>query len=212
MKEIGRIYVINSMKIYGKDFFKKVERALEGGAEIFQLRLKGVLEDEFIRVAEKIRGLTVKYGVIFIVNDNPIVAKKVGADGVHVGKGDFKVREAREILGSEKIVGASSYDNIELGKQLEQEGANYLGFSSPFESKTKPGKPLTPIEVLRDAVNIINIPIFAIGGINDDNVEDVLKLGVHGVAVISYIFDEGDPYENVKRLREKVYRYFKKYS
>ncbi len=208
MEQIGRIYVINSMKIYGESFFEKIERAFEGGAEIFQLRLKGVSDDELLRVAEKVRRLTEKYGVLFIVNDNPLVAAKAGADGVHVGKGDFKVKEAREILGSDKIVGASSYDNVELGRQLEREGADYLGFSSPFASKTKPEKPLTPVEVLKEAVETITIPVFAIGGINDKNVEEVLELGVHGVAVISYIFDEGDPYENVKRLREKVYRYF----
>ena len=208
MKKLGRIYVINSQRIYPSGFFEALERAFKGGAEVFQLRLKGVPRSEIVQVGKRVRKITRKYGVTFIVNDDPLIAREVEADGVHVGKGDFRVTEARQILGSEKIIGASSYDDIERALALQEEGADYVGFSSPFSSPTKPDKPITPPEVIREAASKLSIPIYVIGGVTDENVLEVLKLGVYGVAVISYAFDRGDPYENVKRLREKVYRYF----
>ena len=208
MKIKGRLYVINSPLTPPGKLPNLVERAFSAGVDIFQLRLKGLPRDEILRIGEKIRSLATKYDVTFIVNDDPLIARELDADGVHVGKEDYQVREAREILGPDRIVGASSYDNLELALKLQEEGADYLGFSSPFESPTKPEKPRTSPELLRKACKTLNIPIFAIGGINPENVEDVLKLGVHGVAVISSVFNSGDPYENVKRLREKIYRFF----
>ncbi len=204
----GRLYVINSPLTPVEKLPEVVERAFSGGVDIFQLRLKGIPRYEILKTGERIRKLAEKYGVIFIVNDDPMMARELEADGVHVGKGDYRISEARKILGIGKIVGASAYDDTDLGIRLQNEGADYLGFSSPFHSPTKPTKPRSSPETISKACRTLRIPVFAIGGITPENVEDVLALGVHGVAVISSIFDSGDPYENVKRLREKVYRFF----
>ncbi len=208
MKITGRLYVINSPHTTIEMLPDVVERAFAGGVDIFQLRLKNLPRDEILKTGEKVKKLAEKYGVSFIVNDDPGIAKELDADGVHVGKGDFRVKAARELLGDGKIVGASSYDDLDLALKLQNEGADYLGFSSPFDSPTKPTKPKTSPDIIKRACKILKIPVFAIGGINLENVEDVLKLGVHGVAVISGVFGSGDPYENVKRLREKIYKFF----
>jgi thiamine-phosphate pyrophosphorylase len=189
------LYIITDKNLIPRGMFlETVEKALRGGARILQLREKDSSQEEIMGLGKGLLQITRKYDVPLIINDSPFLAKKIGADGVHLGKDDPSIQEARKILGSEAIIGASCYGEIERGIQAEKEGADYVAFGTPFFTPTKPERKGTPLEVLRDArKRITKIPIFAIGGINKENAPSVLETGVDGIAVITGVFGSPDP-------------------
>ncbi len=189
------LYIITDKNLIPRVMFlETVEKALRGGARVVQLREKNSSHDEIIRLGKGLLQITRKYDVPLIINDSPFLAKEIGADGVHLGRDDPGIQEAREILGCEAIIGASCYGEIERGIQAEKEGADYVAFGTPFFTPTKPERKGTPFEVLREArEKITKIPIFAIGGINRENAPSVLETGVDGIAVITGVFGSPDP-------------------
>ena len=181
------------------EFYGMIHAALKGGADIIQLRLKPISPLKLMMFGRALLELTGEYNVPLIVDDVPLVAKEIGAAGVHVGKDDPDVKEIREQYGRKLIVGASGYCDVELVRQLEAQGADYVGFSSPYASVTKPSKSKCPLLDLNRAVKSVSIPVFAIGGITLDNVKSVLETGVAGVAVGAGIFYSGKDVEDTTR-------------
>ena len=204
MKKLGPLYGIGGSELIKENFLYKIERAILGGLNVFQLREKNKDKEEIIEIAKKVKKICDAYNCIFIINDDPYIAKEVNADGVHLGKEDVNIEEARKILGNNKIIGVSCYDNLERGIEAEKKGANYVSFSSPFPSPTKPFKLLTKWEIIEEAIKVLKIPVYIIGGINDKTIEEVLKRKIFGICSISYIFNTSDPFFSVFFLREKI--------
>src|SRR3990172_1530446 len=202
------LYVITDKKLIPRArFIETVEKAIRGGAKIIQLKEKDTPEEEIIRLGKELLKITRRYGIPLIINDSPEIAMEIGADGVHLGKDDTEISEARKILGGEAIIGVSCYGDIGRGLQAEKEGADYLAFGTPFFTPTKPDRKTTPFEILKEAKRRIKtIPIFAIGGITKGNAKSVLETGVDGIAVITAVFSSPNTEEAARSLAE----FFKK--
>jgi len=198
------LYVITDQKLIPRDrFIETVEKTIRGGAKIIQLREKDTPEEEIIRLGKELLKITRRYGIPLIINDSPKLAMEIGADGVHLGKDDTEISEARKILGGEAIIGVSCYGDIERGLQAEKEGADYLACGTPFFTPTKPDRKTTPFEILKEAKRRIKtIPIFAIGGITKGNAKSVLETGVDGIAVITAVFSSPNPEEAARSLAD----------
>lgn len=185
----------------------QVEQMLKGGAKIIQYRDKGVADDEFEGTAQSlldlVREMRWENRPVLIINDRVEVAAKIDADGVHVGQGDLALREARAVLGPEKIVGVTVTNLVEA-VSAELEGADYLGVSAIFTTLTKPEARSIGLTGLRKIVQGVKIPTVAIGGIHEDNLARVLGTGVTGIAVVSEICAAEDLAERTRELREKI--------
>lgn len=170
----------------------KVRQALEGGAQLVQYRDKS--HDVALRFeqASELLALCREFGVALIVNDDLRLASLVGADGVHLGREDGSLREARLILGPGKIVGVSCYNDLQRAIAAQQGGADYVAFGSFFASITKPDAVPAPLELLRLAHHELSVPLVAIGGITLDNAGLLVAAGADALAVISAVFDSPD--------------------
>ena len=190
--------------LYCKSLEEAVEKAILGGATIIQLREKNISDDEYIKRAESIKSVCDKYNIPLIINDNVNVALKVKAAGVHVGQGDTSVSKARSILGKDYIIGATAH-NLEEAKIAQTCGADYLGVGAAFGSSTKKdAKTLTSLETYKEITSNISIPIVAIGGINDSNMDLLTGSGIAGVAIISGIFSALDIVKQTNILSRKA--------
>ena len=201
---LNGLYIITDKKLIERNnFIEIVEMSIKGGAKVVQLREKDTPEDEIIDLGKKLLFITKQYGVPLIINDSPELAKDIGADGVHLGGDDTSIKNARELLGTESIIGVSCYNQIERGLKAMQNGADYVAFGTPYYTPTKPDREPTSIETLKEAVKLINdIPIFAIGGITKDNARPILETGVDGIAVITSVFGSPDPESASRKLAE----------
>ena len=170
-----------------------VEAALKGGVEILQLRLKPATPMEMMLQARRVLTLTRRYGIPLIINDFPEVAAEVGADGVHLGREDPQIGEVRKRYGKELIIGASAYCDPSRAMDLQQEGADYLGFSTPYVSKTKPDAPDCALDKARQVIAGVRIPVFMVGGITLDRMGELKSIGAQGFAVSWGLFGQGDP-------------------
>jgi thiamine-phosphate pyrophosphorylase len=187
------LYVITDTRLIPRHrFVETVEAAVRGGATMVQLREKETPQDEVIRLGRELLTVTKRYGALLIINDHPAVAKAVGADGAHVGREDPPVSEARALLGPEAIIGASCYGDVTRAMTAEQEGADYVAFGTPFPSPTKTKRTDISLGIFREVKQRVNVPVFAIGGITIDNVDQVIDAGADGIAVVSGVFAAAD--------------------
>jgi thiamine-phosphate pyrophosphorylase len=168
------------------------EAALKGGVAVVQYREK--TGDVALRheQASELLVLCRQYGVPFIVNDDLRLADLVGADGVHLGRDDGSIREARIVLGLGKMIGISCYQDLERAREVQSLGADYVAFGSFFPSPTKPRASMADVAVLSTARREITLPIVAIGGITVDNAGALIDAGADAIAVISALFDAPD--------------------
>jgi len=204
-KNLSGLYVITDKKLIERDnFIETVEKSIKGGARIVQLREKETFYDEIILLAKELLKVTKKYDVPLIINDSPEIARETDADGVHLGGDDTSIDNARSLLGSEAIIGVSCYNQIERGLNAIKSGADYVAFGTPYNTPTKPDREPTSIEILNKAVNLINIPVFAIGGITKDNAKPILETGVDGIAVITSVFGSPDPETAARELANLI--------
>jgi len=204
------LYVITDQRIsHGKTHLEVAEAVLAGGATVLQFRDKEMNETEAVEVCRKINKLTRKKGIPFIINDLIEVAKVVGADGVHLGQEDAPLDFARKILGKDKIIGIS-VETIEQAIIATEGGADYLGVGPIYPTATKvdAGEPLG-LARIREIKKTVNLPLVAIGGINENNLEEVLKAGADGVAVISAVVCAPDITRACRKLKNKI-EYIKK--
>ncbi|MFH0703128.1 MAG: thiamine phosphate synthase [bacterium] len=174
------------------EFLDKVASALKGGVGIVQLREKNSSAKEFIELGKKIRELCSFYNAVFIVNDRVDIANIVEADGVHLGQDDIDICSARHFLGKDAIIGISTH-TPEQAKRAVQQGADYIGVGPVFETPTKPGRKAVGFEYVKWASENVNIPWFAIGGINLDNMDQVIEAGASGIAVVRAIINVESP-------------------
>ena len=198
------LYVITDERFLNpSNISHAVERAILGGATIVQYRAKKKNSREMYREAKIVREVTKRYGIPFIVNDRLDIALAVKADGVHVGQNDLPASVIRSIVGREFIIGLSTHNLHQVEEANREKAADYLGFGPVFPTTTKENPdPVTGTGELCKAVSASSIPIVAIGGINENNIRKVKKCSPHGIAVVRAVFEKGDPYENVKRLKE----------
>jgi len=204
------LYIITDQKIsHGKSHLEVAEAALAGGATVIQFRDKEMKDSEAVVACRGIYKLTKKKGVFFIVNDRVEIAKAVDAEGVHLGQEDMSFSSARKILGKEKIIGIS-VETVEQALKAAEGGVDYLGVGPIYPTTTKPdaGSALG-ISRLKEIKNSVNIPIVAIGGINENNLEEVLRAGADGVAVISAVVSASNITQACRKLKNKI-EYIKK--
>lgn len=175
----------------GATLISQVEAALKGGATFIQLREKNLDDEAFYKEALEIQKLCRNYKVPFVINDNVELAKKIGADGVHVGQSDMEALDVRKVLGDDKIIGVSA-QTVEQAKLAEEHGADYLGVGAVFPTGSKNDATEVSFETLQEICEHVHIPVIAIGGITRDNVVKLNQSGICGIAVISAIFGQTD--------------------
>lgn len=185
----------------GRNLEDDVEEALKAGVTFVQLREKHASYDEMVDLAKKIKALTDRYNVPFVIDDNIEVAKAVDADGVHIGQSDTEAKKARQMLGNNKIIGVSA-SNVKEAVEAEKNGADYIGIGAMFPTDTKKDHRDLTFEEAKKITSSVNIPVVAIGGINSKNIMELKGTGVDGVAVVSAIFASNDRYAAAKELLE----------
>ena len=200
---MAEIYAISDDILMPENLALEYARAiLECGVKFFQFRSKKAVKNE--KLASEILNLCEKFGAKFIVNDDVKFAKKIGAKAVHLGKDDENIKEAFEILGKDAYVGVSCYNDINLAINAAKNGASYVAFGSVFTSLTKPNAPKCGLEVVKEAKQILNLPICVIGGINETNIGSLSHVKPDLIAIISAIYKDGNIKENIKNLQKII--------
>lgn len=181
-----------------------LKRALEGGdVASLQLRLKDVSDDEVLRVGAKLMPIAQKAGVAFIVNDRPDLAKRLGADGVHVGQEDASYADARALLGPDAIVGVTCHDSRHLAMEAAEAGADYVAFGAFYPTGTKEAKTRAEPELLTWWQEMMTAPCVAIGGITVENGGVLVQAGADFLAVSSGVWDHPEgPQTAVRRFTD----------
>lgn len=203
------LYAITPPYEEGMDYQIPIEQAIAGGIDVLQFRTKGISDIEFFQMAQRIRGITLKSKVPFIINDRVDVALAVEADGVHLGSNDIPLSYARKILDKpsplleKQILGFSAHTPGEI-QSAKEHGADYVAFGPVYPTPYKKGRKSVGTEMLKKVKETAKIPIIAIGGINLENLEKVIETGVDGVAAIRAIFDVENIEEAVKKLKKKI--------
>jgi thiamine-phosphate pyrophosphorylase len=183
-----------------------VAAALDGGAAAVQYRAKNADAARRGEQAYALAQLCRERGACFIVNDDVELARASGADGVHLGREDGAIAEARKRLGETALIGASCYDRLDLAREAAAQGADYVAFGSVFASSTKPDAVRAPLWLLAQAKRELPLPVVAIGGIDADNAPLLVACGVDAVAVISAIFDAPDVRAAASRIASRFPR------
>ncbi len=199
-----RLYAVTDRHwLNGETLYSQVEKAIKGGATFIQLREKNLCEEEFLEEAKQIQKLCRKYNVPFVINDNVDIAKRIDADGVHVGQDDMASGDVRRILGADKIIGVSAH-NVKEALEAQANGADYLGVGAAFPTGSKDDVNVINHKEYLDICKAVDIPVIAIGGINIDNISELNNTGICGVAVISAIFAQDDIEKAAAQLRKKA--------
>lgn len=186
------LYAVTDRTWTGKQTLEhQVEAALKAGVTMVQLREKELDYQDFLKEAVKMRELTRRYKVPLIINDNLEIALACDADGVHVGQSDLEAKQARALLGKDKILGVTA-KTVEQARLAEKNGADYLGVGAVFGSSTKKDAVPMTVERLGEIARAVSIPIVAIGGISEENVMCLEGSGIAGIAVVSGIFAAED--------------------
>ena len=187
----------------GRPLIHDVQLALEGGVTMIQLREKNLDEESFYREAIEIKELCKKFNVPFIINDNVELAKKVDADGIHVGQNDMAAQDVRAIIGPDKILGVST-QTVEEALLAQKMGADYLGVGAVFPTGSKDDCWVLSHDLCREICSAVTIPVVAIGGINLGNISKLSGLGFSGISLISAIFGQSDIKAAAMKLKEEV--------
>jgi thiamine-phosphate pyrophosphorylase len=178
-----------------------VRAAIEGGARIVQYRDKQGDMRQRGTQAQALATLCRAMNAVFLINDDVTLAKQIGADGVHVGRDDASLQEARRALGKNVIVGVSCYNELERAERAQANGADYVAFGSFFPSRTKPDAVRAELDLLKHARQRLHVPIVAIGGITPDNAVPLLEAGADALAVIDGVFGAADARAAAERYR-----------
>ena len=187
-----KIYLVTDEKAcLGKGFYVCIEEAIKGGVKIVQLREKNISTKDFYEKALKVKEICKNHGALFIINDRLDIAQVVGADGVHLGQSDMPIEKARKILKDKFLIGATAR-NVEEAKRAELLGADYIGSGAIFGTDTKDNAKKLEMEELKKIVASVKIPVFAIGGININNVSSLKNIGLQGICAVSGILSEKD--------------------
>lgn len=198
------LYAVTDRSWLGEEsLYAQVEKAIAGGVTFVQLREKELAQEAFYKEALEIQALCREKNIPFVINDNVALAKKIDADGVHVGQEDMEAGDVRSLLGPDKIIGVSAH-SVEEALLAEKRGADYLGVGAAFSTNSKKDVSCISHETIRDICQAVQIPVIAIGGINETNIEELKGTGICGVAVISAIFAKKDITGAARTLRDQV--------
>ena len=198
------IYLISPNKIHNKNlFYQELEKILRSKkVYFFQLRLKKYKEKQIIQIGKKVRLICKKHKTKLIINDNPIIAKKINADGCHLGQNDMELKKAKKII-KNKIIGVTCHNSRELIKTAIKLKPTYIAIGAFFKSKTKKVKYKASINLLKFLKRLTKIPVVAIGGINDKNYKKLLLNNANFLAISGYIWNNKKykPQEAMKKLK-----------
>lgn len=203
IKKLLSLYLILDAKYFIKNPVEILKKVIEGGIKAVQYRDKKNSKRKILETAFKLKEICQKYNVLFLINDYLDVALAVEADGIHSGEKDLPVKSARKILPFDKIIGCS-VRNLKEAKKAEKEGADYLSIGAVYPSLTKEDATLVKPSLIKEVKNKISLPVIAIGGINENNLKEVMKLGVDGVAIARAVLDNPNPKIAVKRILSKM--------
>jgi thiamine-phosphate pyrophosphorylase len=196
------LYLVTDRELLGgKDLVTTVEQAILGGVTMVQIREKNLSTLNFFQCALLLKAITEKYNVPFIVNDRLDIALAVEADGLHIGQDDMPLSAARKLLGPDKIIGVS-VSTVEQALLAQAGSADYVGVGAVFPTATKTNANSVSLQSLEDIKRKITIPVVAIGGINENNISNVMATGIAGAAVVSAIVATPDPYASATKLRQ----------
>ena len=185
-----QLYLITPPKIKLETFKYDLELALDvGNVACVQLRLKETSKSDIILAAETLAPIVQKKGIAFVLNDDPLLAKQTGCDGVHIGQNDGPLEKAREIMGSEAIVGVSCYASRDAAMQMAEKGADYVAFGAFFPTNTKETSTQPKTDLLKIWTTMTNTPCVAIGGICQENCGPLIHAGADFLAVNSSIWE-----------------------
>jgi thiamine-phosphate pyrophosphorylase len=193
------IYLISPNRIYPQ-FYQDLKKVVKTGkVGLFQLRLKKYSIKQKIVIGKKIHQICKKYNVKFLVNDDPVISKKLNSDGCHLGQKDMSIADARKIVGN-KIIGITCHNSINLAKAAIKNKADYIAFGAFFSTKTKKVKYKATPKILNKVKKITKIPLVAIGGINISNYKKLLLNNANFLAISSYVWSNKKykPIESIK--------------
>jgi thiamine-phosphate pyrophosphorylase len=177
--------------------------AISGGVDVVQLREKHMPDEQLAALARSTQELCSELEALLIVNDSPAVALAAGADGVHVGQDDMPVAAVRELVGAELLIGLSTHSPQQID-QVDGALVDYIGVGPVHETPTKPGRPAVGLELVRYAAAHASVPFFAIGGLDDGNLADVLGAGASRVCVLRAVGSAADPERAARALRARL--------
>lgn len=187
-----QLYLISPLDV-GGDFPERLRRALEAGpVAAFQFRVKGVDQHEAARLAEPLQAICAEHEVAFIVNDSVSLAKRLGADGVHLGQEDGDPREARQALGPSAQIGVTCHDSRHLAMEAGEAGADYVAFGAFYPTDTKETRHRPDLAILGWWSTLFELPCVAIGGITPDNARPLIEAGADFIAVCGAVWNDPD--------------------
>jgi thiamine-phosphate pyrophosphorylase len=202
-REPARLYLISPLEV-GGDFPDRLARALDAApVAAFQFRVKGIGQHEAARLAEPLQAICASREVAFIVNDSISLAKRIGADGVHLGQDDGTVEEARKLLGRDAQIGVTCHDSRHLAMEAGEAGADYVAFGSFFPTTTKQVRHRAGLDLLEWWQALFEIPCVAIGGVTPENCGALVKAGADFLAVSGAVW-KGDEAAAVKAFHEAM--------
>ena len=197
--------VTDSHYLNGRKLCELVEDAILGGVTMIQIREKEMSHEEFKQEALEVQQVCQKYHVPLLINDDVKLCKEIDADGVHIGQDDLDLKETRKLLGEDKIIGVSAH-NMEEAKNAYEDGADYLGVGAIFSTQTKNDAQDVSMKTLNEICQKVDIPVVAIGGINQTNVLEFMGIALDGVAIVSSIFGSEDIQKASGLLKDKIQR------
>ncbi len=202
--QAARLYVLVAQEQCRLGLEATVAGAIKGGAGIIQLREKGLDDRRLVERARNMQKICAKNEAILIVNDRPDIALLAGAAGVHLGQDDLSPSDVRKMAGEQLLIGRSTHGVDEVKRAVE-EGVDYIAIGAMYESRTKENTISAGLKLAEQVAEMaLEVPIFAIGGIKKDNIEDLKRVGVRRIAVSSAITSEADPLESARALREEL--------
>src|SRR5438105_6661445 len=200
----AKLYLISPQEV-GGTFPDRLRAAVDRGvAAAFQLRVKNVEEHALAKLAEPLQRICGDSDVTFIVNDSMALAKRLGADGVHLGQSDGDIREARALLGPAAQIGRTCHDSRHLAMEAGEAGADYVAFGAFYPTTTKPSHYRPPPSILSWRSTIFGIPCVAIGGITPENAKPLAEAGADFLAMCQAVWGKDDPGEAVRGFAEVI--------
>lgn len=198
-----KLYLVtNSDKYTEEEFLKRIEDALKGGVDILQLREKEKTDLEILNLGKKVKKICDEYNIPMLIDDKPHLAWALGC-GLHVGADDMPISLCRKLLGEKALIGATA-KSVEAAKKAKENGADYLGVGAIFETKTHVKTKRTSVETLKKIKEAVDIDVFAIGGLNIENVDILKNSKADGICVVRAIMDADDVYQTSLDLKEKI--------
>lgn len=200
----SRLYAVTNITASDRgNIIERIKQAYDGGADIVQIRSKELADKELYELSLAVKKIAESRGKLLIVNDRIDIALAAGCDGVHLGQDDLPIEKARSILGKNFLIGVSTH-NLEQARDAREKGADYIGVGPIYGTPTKPEYEAVSCELIREVKDNIEIPFVAIGGINKDNINDVVHAGAERVAVVRALFSDENVFLEAKTLKRML--------